>query len=79
MHAVRNLTLSIEQGQVFALLGHNGAGKTTLIKMLTGLLRPTRGDAFIFGTSVSRQMEELRQCVGVCPQFDLLWNELNRA
>ena len=47
--AVDRLNLSIEQGELFALLGVNGAGKTTAIKLLSCLTKPTTGDAFIFG------------------------------
>lgn len=50
--ALDNCTLDIEPGQVCCLLGHNGAGKTTLINVLTGMLEPTRGEAFIFGNSL---------------------------
>lgn len=47
--AVDHLSLQVEQGTLFALLGVNGAGKTTVIRMLTGLLRPTEGDAQVLG------------------------------
>jgi ABC-2 type transport system ATP-binding protein len=47
--ALSALNLEVHQGEVFGLLGPNGSGKTTTIKLLLGLLRPTRGDAFVFG------------------------------
>lgn len=50
--AVDNLDLTIEQGELFALLGVNGAGKTTTIKMLTCLTKPDKGDAFVNGNSI---------------------------
>lgn len=50
--AVDNLTLSIRENEVFALLGHNGAGKTTLLHMLTGVLTSTSGSASIYGSSL---------------------------
>ena len=50
--AVNNLNLTIEQGELFALLGVNGAGKTTTIKMLSCLIKPTSGDAFLLGDSI---------------------------
>ena len=50
--AVNNLNLTIEQGELFALLGVNGAGKTTTIKMLSCLIKPTSGDATILGESI---------------------------
>ena len=52
MVAVNNLDLTIEQGELFALLGVNGAGKTTTIKMLSCLIKPTSGDAFLLGDSI---------------------------
>ena len=50
--AVDSLDLSVEAGELFSLLGVNGAGKTTTVKMLTCLLKPTDGDAVIFGKSI---------------------------
>lgn len=51
--AVKNLKMSIKQGEIFTILGHNGAGKTTAIYMLTGVLSPTSGDAIIYGNKIS--------------------------
>ena len=51
--AVNGLTLAIKEGELFSLLGVNGAGKTTTIKMLSCLTRPTSGDAFLDGNSIS--------------------------
>mmetsp|Transcript_108923 Transcript_108923/g.150649 ORF Transcript_108923/g.150649 Transcript_108923/m.150649 type:complete len:160 (-) Transcript_108923:2652-3131(-) len=51
--AVKKLSLSVKRNEVFALLGHNGAGKTTAISMLTGMLKATKGDAIIYGHSLS--------------------------
>ena len=50
--AVDDVSLTLEEGEIYALLGHNGAGKTTTISMLTGLLERTGGDATIYGTYV---------------------------
>ena len=50
--AVDGLTLEVEKGELFALLGVNGAGKTTTIKMLSGIISPTAGDALIHGSSI---------------------------
>jgi ABC-2 type transport system ATP-binding protein len=66
--AVDNLNLEIKQGELFSLLGVNGAGKTTTIKMLTCLTRPSGGDAFVGGYSVTKQPEEVKQLIGVSPQ-----------
>lgn len=66
--AVDKLTLSVEQGTVFGLLGQNGAGKTTTIKMLCGLLSPFGGDALIEGISVTSKPQEVKKLVAVSPQ-----------
>ncbi|CAL9048517.1 unnamed protein product, partial [Musa banksii] len=65
--------------QLFCLLGPNGAGKTTLINCLTGITPVTGGDAFFYGYSVrsSVGMSKIRRMIGVCPQFDILWDELS--
>lgn len=66
--AVDQLSLEIRQGELFALLGVNGAGKTTTIKMLTGLTRPTDGEAFVGGCSITKQPEKVKRLIGVSPQ-----------
>ncbi len=66
--AVDNLDFEIRQGELFSLLGVNGAGKTTTIKMLTGLTKPTSGDAFVGGYSVTKQPEQVKKLIGVSPQ-----------
>lgn len=74
--AVDRLSLSMVEGQIFALLGHNGAGKTTTINMLTGIYKPTAGDAQIYGKSVMTQMSEIRHMIGTCFQHDVLYPDL---
>ena len=66
--AVDKLNLSVSQGELFALLGVNGAGKTTVIKMLSGLSRPTDGDALVCGHSVIRELDKVKRLIGVSPQ-----------
>ncbi len=66
--AVDSLSLSIESGTVFGLLGQNGAGKTTTIKMLCGLLEPTSGDALIEGKSIIKESHEVKKLTGISPQ-----------
>jgi len=66
--AVDHLDLEIQQGELFSLLGVNGAGKTTTIKMLTGLAKPTDGDALVGGYSILRDAEQVKQLIGVSPQ-----------
>ncbi len=66
--AVDGLELEIRRGELFSLLGVNGAGKTTVIKMLTCLTKPTCGDAFVGGYSVTEQAEQVKRLIGVAPQ-----------
>ena len=66
--AVDNLDLEINEGEIFALLGVNGAGKTTTIKMLTGLLKPTEGNAFVFSKSIITDMESIKEDINMSPQ-----------
>ena len=66
--AVDNLNLEIQQGELFSLLGVNGAGKTTTIKMLTCLTKPSHGDAYVGGYSITTQSEQVKQLIGVSPQ-----------
>ena len=66
--AVDKLNLEIPQGELFSLLGVNGAGKTTVIKILTCATKPTDGDAFVGGYSVTGQAEQVKRLIGVSPQ-----------
>ena len=66
--AVDALTLSVEEGEVFGLLGRNGAGKSTLIKMLTTLLPPTGGKAEVAGFDIVRDAASVRATIGYVPQ-----------
>ena len=68
VRAVDGLDLEIGKGELFALLGVNGAGKTTTIKMLTGLTRPTAGDALVGGYSITREPDRVKALLGVSPQ-----------
>lgn len=66
--AVNNLNLTIEQGELFALLGVNGAGKTTTIKMLSCLIKPTSGDATILGESIISNPHAIKEKTNISPQ-----------
>merc|ERR1711939_1257797 len=64
------MSVGIPSGQVFGFLGINGAGKTTTMKMLTGQLLPSLGNAVINGCDIVRNLQSARKCIGYCPQFD---------
>ena len=66
--AVNNLNLTIEQGELFALLGVNGAGKTTTIKMLSCLIKPTSGDALLLNDSIVSNPNAIKEKTNISPQ-----------
>ena len=66
--AVDDLSLTVQQGELFSLLGVNGAGKTTTIKMLSCLTRPTSGDAFLNGYSITADVNAVKSIIAVSPQ-----------
>lgn len=70
------LSLAIEGGEVFGLLGHNGAGKTTTMKIITAEERPTCGKVVLGGQDMERSPEKAFQMLGYCPQHDALWKNI---
>lgn len=66
--AVNQISLSIPDGELFALLGVNGAGKTTTIRMLSGLSKPSNGDATVMGNSILTDLEKVKKCSNLSPQ-----------
>jgi ABC-2 type transport system ATP-binding protein len=74
--AVNNLHLQVSQGTIFGFLGPNGAGKSTTVKMLTGILKPSAGDALIDGLSIQTSPLEIKQKIGVLPEDLALFDSL---
>src|SRR6202049_4989350 len=74
--AVRNLSLSIEQGSIFGFLGPNGSGKSTTIKMLCGLVQPSSGGGTVAGFDVERDGDGVRRSIGYVSQSFALYEEL---
>ncbi|XP_051715742.1 phospholipid-transporting ATPase ABCA1b [Ctenopharyngodon idella] len=70
--AVDRLCVGIPPGECFGLLGVNGAGKTSTFKMLTGDSVVSKGEAFLAGKSILREIDEVHQNMGYCPQFDAI-------
>ncbi|UJR17400.1 hypothetical protein I4U23_004295 [Adineta vaga] len=75
--AVSDLSLEFYRGEVCSLLGHNGAGKTTTTFILVGMLEATTGNVTIEGLDNQIYIEEVRQNLGFCPQYDILYDELS--
>ncbi|XP_076675043.1 cholesterol transporter ABCA5 isoform X2 [Andrena cerasifolii] len=74
--AVRNLSLAVEPGEVFGLLGHNGAGKTTTMKIIIAEEAATRGRVQIGGHNINSNMTEAFRQMGYCPQHDAQWKNI---
>uniref|UniRef100_A0A7N9AQ11 P-type phospholipid transporter n=1 Tax=Mastacembelus armatus TaxID=205130 RepID=A0A7N9AQ11_9TELE len=74
--AVDGLSLDFYENQITSFLGHNGAGKTTTMSILTGLFPPTSGTALINGYDINTDMDSIRKYLGMCPQHNVLFNEL---
>jgi ABC-2 type transport system ATP-binding protein len=75
--AVKGVSFSVEEGEVFGLLGPNGAGKTQTISMLTGVIPPTSGTARIGGYDLRTQMKEVKKINGLVPQELALYPTLS--
>ena len=74
--ALKGLNLGVLPGTCVAFLGHNGAGKSTTMNILTGLINSSGGEALIFGKDVRTDVDLIRKRIGVCPQHDILWDDL---
>ena len=74
--AVDELSLSVEQGAIFGFVGPNGAGKTTTMRMLTTLLAPTAGEAWVAGASVRRDPRAVRRAIGYMPDFFGVYDDM---
>lgn len=75
-HAVDGISFDVSRGEIFGFLGANGAGKTTAIKMLTGLWRPTSGQAIVAGFDIYKQSEKIKQHIGYMSQKFSLYVDL---
>ena len=74
--ALNGVTVHLKKGEIVALLGENGAGKSTLINIIIGALSKSRGQTRIDNIDVEEDIASVRKAIGVCPQFDILWEEM---
>ena len=78
--ALKNVSLSIRRGEIFALLGPNGAGKTTLISVVCGIVRPSEGSVLADGMDIAKDYRRVRAAIGLVPQelhtdmFETVWD-----
>ena len=77
LRAVDDLSFTVARGEILALLGPNGAGKTTTIRMLTGQLRPTEGQAWVMGCDVVDERDRLAPQIGVVFEYQNLYQRLS--
>ncbi len=77
--AVDGISLRVQKGEIFALLGPNGAGKSTAIRMLTTVLKPDSGTVTLDGLELMKNRERIRAIIGVCPQENVIYEELTAA
>ena len=76
LKAVDNINLKVKKGVIFGFLGPNGAGKTTTIKMMAGILKPTRGRILINGMDMSERPSDVKKCSGFIPDRPFLYEKL---
>lgn len=74
--ALKDLNLTVEEGEVFGFIGPNGAGKTTTMRILTTLLKPTSGHAYIAGYSVIDEPQAVRRIIGYMPDFFGVYDDM---
>ena len=76
MYAIRNIDLELEQGDLFGFIGPNGAGKTTTMRIISTLLTPTYGEAYVCGHSIYSDPKEIRRLVGYMPDFFGVYDDM---
>ena len=68
IHAINNLNLDVQEGEIFGLLGPNGAGKTTFINVLAGIVIKTSGEVNVWGFNLDKNPRQVRASIGIVPQ-----------
>ncbi|RMF70349.1 MAG: ABC transporter ATP-binding protein [Calditrichaeota bacterium] len=76
LKAVDDLSFTAHRGEIFGLLGPNGAGKTTTLEMIEGLRKPDRGEIFIDGCDVQKELDQVKQIIGVQLQSTSIYNKI---
>jgi ABC-2 type transport system ATP-binding protein len=76
LFALKNLSIELNEGDLFGFIGPNGSGKTTTMKMLATLLQPTWGEAYVCGMSIYTKPKEIRRLVGFMPDFFGVYDDM---
>ena len=76
MFAIKNINLTLAEGDVFGFIGPNGAGKTTTMRILSTLLEPSHGEAYVCGHSIYDKPHEIRRLVGYMPDFFGVYDDM---
>jgi len=76
LHAISNLTLKLDEGDLFGYIGPNGSGKTTTMRILATLLQPTWGEATVCGHSIYTHPKEIRRLIGYMPDFFGVYDDM---
>ncbi len=74
--AVDHISFDVNKGEIFGFLGANGAGKSTAMRMLTGLMKPTSGEAFVAGFDIDKESESVKRNIGYMSQKFSLYERL---
>ena len=75
--ALKEINLEIPKGQIVGLLGQNGAGKSTLVRLLAGVMKPTKGEAWVDGFHLEREIKQVKQVTGLLPEEYALYEKLS--
>jgi ABC-2 type transport system ATP-binding protein len=76
MYAINHINLDLDEGDLFGFIGPNGAGKTTTMRIITTLLTPTTGEAYVCGHSIYTHAKEIRRLVGFMPDFFGVYDDM---
>ena len=76
IQAVKDLNLTVQDGEIMGIIGHNGAGKSTAIKMILGLVAPTSGQVWVMGRDMAKEGAHVKQFVGYLPEESPLYENM---
>jgi ABC-2 type transport system ATP-binding protein len=75
--AVDHINFAVKNGEIFGFLGPNGAGKTTTVRMLTGIIKPTSGEAYVMGYNIKTEILQAKQLMGIVPEMSNAYTDLS--